>query len=168
MRAPLGADAAAAPRGCASPRRGPRARGATAACRTPPAARMAAAAARDPGGCGDAAADVAVARVALLRLQLGAQQLRACPTGLLRAAAGAASERLYVVCDARGDADAPCHATLRWCALAYDAVAAARPTLDARLLFPFAGWDAAAVAALQDVEVRPRVVKRAHTAARVC
>ena len=101
------------------------------------------------------------ARVALLRLRLDSPP-RACPTGLLRAAAAATSERLYIACEpgaagsgsgeaasARGDEP---EATLGFLTCAFDAVAAASPRLDARFLFPGAGWDAAAVAALPGVE----------------
>jgi glycerol-3-phosphate cytidylyltransferase-like family protein len=107
----------------------------------------------------------AAARVALLRLKVGSPP-RACPTGLLRAAAAATTERLYVVCEpgaasgadealagstARGDWGDD-ELTLRFLTLGFDAVAATAPRLDARFLLPCAGWDEAAVAALRDVD----------------
>ena len=103
------------------------------------------------------------ARVALLRLRLDSPP-RSCPAGLLRAAAAATSERLYIACEpggaenrsrelaavtARGEET---EATLGFLTSAFDAVAAASPRLDARFLLPSAGWDAAAVAALPGVD----------------
>ena len=96
------------------------------------------------------------ARVALLRLRLDSPP-RACPTGLLRAAAAATSERLYIACESgaavsRSGGGGETEATLGFLTRAFDAVAAASPRLDARFLFPSAGWDAAAVAALPGVD----------------
>jgi phosphopantetheine adenylyltransferase len=95
-----------------------------------------------------AAADSSLPACGLLRLPESLSD--GVNAALIGRACLAVRERLYVLCSAFQTEASSLQDSLSFAALVYDAVAASSPQLDCRLLFPFAGWSAQALAELED------------------